>query len=138
MPAGVPGVELGLILLKQLVSSLKFTVNVANPPAPSPRLSPATIISVAPARIDAVHENPVPSDGEFVIFDTGIVNVCPPGMMPTKFGVLGNSVINIYYHSIQINTVPLHSRFIPPDPAWFALCELGAGADGPNIVKKWY
>ena len=87
--------ELGLTPLKQLALSLKFTVNVAHPPAPSPRLSPATIISVTPDRMDAVHENPVPCRGTFVIFDSGIVNDCPPGMMPTKFGVLGNPVINI-------------------------------------------
>ena len=87
--------ELGLTPLKQLALALKFTVNVAHPPAPSPRLSPAAIMSVVPDSIDAVHENPVPSCGELPIFDSGIVNDCPPGMMPTKFGVLGKPVVNI-------------------------------------------
>ena len=100
--------ELGLILLKQLASLPEPTVNGAHPPVPSPRLSPATIMSIAPDRIGGVHENPVPSCGELPIFDSGIVNDCPPGMMPTKFGVLGN-LVNIKYHSIQINTVPFHS-----------------------------
>lgn len=82
--------ELGLVLLKQLASSLMFTVNDDHPPDPSPRLSPATIISVAPDRIAAFHENPVPSADFCVIFDSGMIKVCPPGIMPRKFGVLGN------------------------------------------------
>ena len=87
--------ELGLRLFKQLPSEFRFTVNVAYPPDPIPRLSPATTISVVPPIIDAVHENPVPSDNRFVISGSGIVNDCPPGMIPTKFGVLGKFAINV-------------------------------------------
>lgn len=87
--------ELGLRLFKQLPSVFRFTVNPAYPPDPIPRLSPATTMSVVPPIIDVVHENPVPSDDRYVMRGSGIVNDCPPGMMPTKFGVLGRFVINV-------------------------------------------
>ena len=87
-------VERGLRLFKQLSSlTLTFTLNVASPPDPMPRLSPATRINVVPPLIGGVQENPDPCVDVVVILDFGIVNDRPPGVITSKLGVLKNLLL---------------------------------------------
>ena len=93
------------------------------PAEPFPRLSPPTKISVVPARIEGVHENPVPSDCTFVIFDSGIEKDSPPGMTPRKLGVLSAETTKIHETGdvkkfFKKRCLPLDCRVIPPYPRW--------------------
>lgn len=60
----------------------------ALPPLPRPLLSPATMITVLPARTEGVQEKPVPWESTVVIWPSGISKLCPPGIRPWKVGVL--------------------------------------------------
>jgi hypothetical protein len=89
-PAGVPAVELGLALLRQvpLLKGPELTVPRELPAVPLPLASPPTITRVVPLRRDGSHEKPVPCDGTFVIEPSGMENDSPPGITPRKLGVL--------------------------------------------------
>ena len=72
-PAGDPAVLLGLASLIQLVSVPFTTKGPAEPPLPIPRLSPAKIVTLVPARTFT-----------FQLYGCAfgrMRNVCPPGMM---------------------------------------------------------
>jgi hypothetical protein len=91
-PAGLPAVELGLVLFKQELSLLAgvWTVKGLLPALPFPRSSPPTRIKVVIPRSGGVHEKPVPWPwlSMLVMEPWGIANELPPGMTPWNVGLL--------------------------------------------------
>ena len=89
-PAGVPPVELGDELSRQLEScdGLLPIAALTLPPVPRPRESPATRRIVVPARTLGVHANPVVLSGALPGLTTSMGDVCPPGIRSRKFTTL--------------------------------------------------
>jgi hypothetical protein len=89
-PAGLPAVELGLALLRQVLLFVvpELTVLRVLPAVPLPLESPPIRIKVVPPRRLGVHVKPVPVLATFVIWFSGMENDWPPGITPRKLGVL--------------------------------------------------
>ena len=92
-PAGVPGVELGLLASKHDASPFDgFAITrLILPPVWIPLLSPATTNSCVPVRRLHFQVNPRPNMFSVVMGPWGIVKASPPGMTPWYTGSLCGS-----------------------------------------------
>lgn len=138
-PAGLPGVELGLLFDRQLPSSFpSATIYVTVPPVPLPRESPPISRNVVPARRFAWYENPVPVLESVVIVPSGTTNDCPPGITPKKFGLLQEAICITQKEDIDLRRdSPLYCRLIPPYSQVLALHHLSRRGRDLKEEVEW-